>query len=362
MTGTAEHVHDAGGAAPSCRNCDATLHGPYCAHCGQDTDTHRRSIASLLGDLISDIASFDSRILRTTRALLFQPGELPLAFHQGRMQRYVPAIRLYFFVTLVFFVVLGATGIAILQLQITSTPQKVFWDANGNAFIQNPAYDKDDPDSMQTPRLLPIPLDRARAKGGAFSFGTEPFFFARVGTVRSPLTAAQRAEMLRPLLQMEAAPHNAEVNWFRRSLRDGMRRLAEDPASINEPLTTWIPRALFLLLPLYAAILALVQWRRRKSYYFVDHVVFSLSIHTFVFAALLAAAGLAQFLPGGWVACLLLLTISVYIFVAMKRFYAQSWFWTSVKFVTVSALYITFCVIPALFAVAAIAFLGGSIG
>ena len=61
--------------------------------------------------------------------------------------------------------------------------------------------------------------------------------------------------------------------------------LAADPAALNGPLTTWMPRALFLLLPLYALLLALFHIRRRKRFYFVDHLVFSLSIHTFTFVA-----------------------------------------------------------------------------
>src|SRR5882724_11123314 len=69
-----------------------------CANCGKPPHTHRRSVRSLVHDFVVDFVNFDSRILRTARALLFQPGELPAAFREGRTQRYVPAIRLYLFV------------------------------------------------------------------------------------------------------------------------------------------------------------------------------------------------------------------------------------------------------------------------
>jgi hypothetical protein len=359
MTGATDHAYEPGETV-ACRNCAATLHGPYCAHCGQHTDTHRRSIADLIGDLLSDIASFDSRLLRTGRALLFQPGELPLAFHQGRIQRYVPAIRLYFFVTLVFFLVLGATGLAILQLEIVGLPTKVIWDSKGNAFIRNPAYDVSDPDTASLPKLLPITRERALEKGGPLVYGLEPFFFARLGSVHSAVSDVARRDLEPP--QMDQAPRNARMNWVRSRIAQGTAALAKDPAAINTALTTWIPRALLLLVPLYAAMLALVQWRRRKNYFFVDHVIFSLNIHTFLFVALLIAAGLAQLLPGDWIAYLLLLTMTAYIYLAMKRFYGQGWVKTGVKFVIVSGLYCVFCIVPALIGIAALAFFGGSLG
>ena len=82
--------------------------------------------------MIKDIASFDSRILRTARALFLEPGELALAFREGRTQRYVPAIRLYLFVSLIFFLILSATGIAILQLELTTTTNRYFTNGGGN--------------------------------------------------------------------------------------------------------------------------------------------------------------------------------------------------------------------------------------
>ncbi len=78
----ASRLAERGTPAAECANCGAPLVGPYCAMCGQEPDIHRRTVASLAHDLISDIASFDSRILRTAKALLFKPGDLPLAFHE----------------------------------------------------------------------------------------------------------------------------------------------------------------------------------------------------------------------------------------------------------------------------------------
>ena len=144
----------------ACANCTKPLIGPYCAVCGQPTKTRRRSVRLLVHDFIVDFVNMDSRILRTARALLLQPGELPAAFRKGQTQPYSPAIRLYLFVSLVFFVLLSATNIAIVQFEIKATPQKVIW-VNGNPFIANPAYDKDDDDPDVKKFIKPlIPIKR----------------------------------------------------------------------------------------------------------------------------------------------------------------------------------------------------------
>jgi hypothetical protein len=383
-----------GKATGKCANCANPIIGSYCAVCGQPTNVHRASLYDLGHEFFSELVSFDSRILRTVRALLFQPGELPLAFKDGRTQRYMPAIRLYLFVSLIFFVLLGATGIALIQLEVVATPVKVQRDAQGHYFIPNPAYDKNDPDTYFLGKEIKISPIRATQKGGMVTFTTNTYFFRRLGTVHSNLTPAQRVQLTEPAPGMdvdtdallaremanvggdkdarraiaEARAHlhrgdaTGKAQAIKTSITSGIQRVAADPAALNEPITTWLPRALFFLLPIYALILALMHIRRRKEYYFVDHLVFSLAVHTFLFAALIGAAVLAQFVDDTLVAVALFVALTLYIFLAMKRFYKQGWFWTSVKFVLVSGIYTIFFLVPALAIVMSLGFFGGKLG
>src|SRR5690348_3003487 len=115
----------------TCPNCGVPLIGDYCAVCGQEKDVHRRSVAGILHDFFEDMLNFDSRIVRTVFALLVEPGEIAIAFREGRTRRYVPALRLYFFVTLIFFLLLSATNLAIIQLELTATPAKAVKTPDG---------------------------------------------------------------------------------------------------------------------------------------------------------------------------------------------------------------------------------------
>src|ERR1700679_875625 len=134
--------------------CAAALVGPYCAACGQPIETHRRSVFVLLHDFVKDVASFDSRILRTARALLFKPGELALAFRKGRTQPYVPAVRLYLFMSLAFFVILGVTHIAIVQFVPEAHLEKVVF-IKGQRYLITPG-DTDPDDKTRAPKWLDL--------------------------------------------------------------------------------------------------------------------------------------------------------------------------------------------------------------
>ena len=346
-----------GGKVGPCTNCGSPMMGAYCGVCGQPIETHRRSVFTLLHDFVKDVASFDSRILRTARALLFQPGELSLAFREGRTQRYVPAVRLYLFVSLIFFLALSFFGIAIMQLTLSHTTQQMVSDKNHNVFIvkngvrsQMTGFKSDDKGNVYLANnsLATKPVPGMKTNGEpSMLITTQPHFFTRIGSLNSERDNKALAIALK---ELEKARNETPgfAHWMNDHVTRMFRALADDPASINGPLTEWIPRALIILLPLFALLLAAFYWRQRRKYYFVDHLVFSLNYHAFGFVVLLIAAGLAQILPAGIVAGGLFLWLAVYLLVGMKRFYGQNWFWTSAKFATVGFIYFSFFLVPAL--------------
>jgi hypothetical protein len=362
----ASALAERGGQVHPCPNCGKPMIGAYCAICGQARDVNRRSVWGLVKLLAEDIVNFDSRIMRTSWALLLRPGELASAFREGRTQRYLPALRLYLFVSLIFFLVLGATNLALMQLVVVATPTKITW-IKGQAYVPNPAYDKDDGDAQFMPKMMKMDNKKALQPGGHYEYSSKIYFFARIGAYHVNLPAEARARLKEASVNIEIgdkpkSPEKAKAaektkNWIEQRVFDGLQRLAADPAALNGPMTTWVPRILFLLMPLYAMWLALFYIRQRKQFYFVDHLIFSLTIHTFGFVLLLAAAGAAQLLSGEMVAWGTLAIAAVYGLIATRNFYRQNWFWTVVKFASVSFFYVCFCVMPAFGAVMALSFL-----
>jgi hypothetical protein len=341
-----------------CRNCGAPVLGVYCGQCGQPVETHRRSVLSLLHDLIKDIASWDTRILRTVRALFLQPGELALAFREGRTQRYVPPVRLYLFVSLIFFLTLSVTHIAIMQLELTTTTKRYFTDGSGRV-LEERNGDTEVLEGLKTDNRGIVIADRSTEGRYNDLVGTKPDGSVKKGLDMSPHFFTRPADHrvspdLRKILDenekwIDASP-GARLKLFGadRNPKRLLETLASDPSAINNPLTEWIPRVLFILLPAFALLLAAFYWRQRMEFYFVDHLVFSLNAFSFAFAVILLAIGLAQISGGGKAVSLALAATCLHLFLAMKRFYRQSWGWTAVKFISISLVSGVFLLGPAL--------------
>lgn len=329
-----------------CPNCGAILIGRYCAVCGQERDTHRRSLKILMHDFLEDIASLDSRVLRTAKALFAQPGELPSAFREGRTQRYVPAVRLYFFVSLVFFLILSITDIAIMQLQVeVHQTGTVRYSPDGTMTVKAGPDAKINKDLVEQAKKSGIVIDtKNKGNDNDATVTVKPYFFLPVGAVHSSLPEGAR----KVLNRMTESAQKDEAGSFGAKMFAGFQHVSNDPAVLNKPLSDWIPRVLFILMPVYAGLLALFYFREHKRYFFVDHLILSLNLHSAGFVLMLFAAAVAQFLPGEILLVGLGLLGGIYFLLAMKRFYGESWPWTVTKFFCVNFVYICFFVLPAL--------------
>ena len=91
-------------AAPErCKNCGAVLAGRFCANCSQAADVHVPTTVELVHELMEGVLHTDSRLWRTLRLLLLNPGRLTEEFVAGRRMAYLPPFRLYLVVSIIFF-------------------------------------------------------------------------------------------------------------------------------------------------------------------------------------------------------------------------------------------------------------------
>jgi hypothetical protein len=113
-----------------------------------------------------------------------------------------------------------------------------------------------------------------------------------------------------------------------------------------------------LRIPLFALVLKLLYLRRKIFY--IDHLIYALHIHSFVYLAtiliILATIGLGRVALGalaGWMIVLLWITFAAEIFLSIRRVYRQGWFLSIFKFffggfvyliVLLTALAVTFLI------------------
>ena len=111
-------MHLIGDGAPThCANCGATLSGPFCAQCGQHARSSARSLGVLLHDGWHVLTHVDSRLWRTLSALLFRPGRLTLEYFADRRERYLPPLRLYLIISVLFFAIPDAGRSPFINVQ-----------------------------------------------------------------------------------------------------------------------------------------------------------------------------------------------------------------------------------------------------
>jgi hypothetical protein len=102
-----------------------------------------------------------------------------------------------------------------------------------------------------------------------------------------------------------------------------------------------IPKIMFVLLPLFALY---VGWfYSRKKYYYVNHAIFSIHFHSFVFLFFLVLLLLSAVLPGEMTGLILAafspIPIFIYLVAALRRMYGQSVGMSVLKALALSLLY-----------------------
>jgi hypothetical protein len=283
--------------ASNCLNCGQAIGGGrYCEACGQEHISPLHPTRELLGQYMEDAFSLDNRLWRTTSTLLTRPGRLTAEYLSGRRQRYIRPLRLYLLASIVFFACFG----------LRFDPDSVLRESQGGATADSTASSTDvsaaspAADGSQVERLedgrVRVQFDESTRGSVDLNLLSELAFLPVIG----PRLAAREAELER----MDPR------ELFRLGLVELMRHA---------------PKAIFLLAPMTALVLKLLYLRRSR--YYVEHFIFALHWHSLLFVVLLAIL----FNPW-WLADLVLALLTpVYLLLALRHVYRQSWPRTLVK-------------------------------
>lgn len=107
-----------------CLNCQTKLEGPFCSQCGQAKSARLNPIKDWIGDFSGAFLKLDSRLLRTVKRILLQPGQATLDFANGKRVPYSGPLRI--------FIVVSAISIATMTLHGALAPDNVVADPGNN--------------------------------------------------------------------------------------------------------------------------------------------------------------------------------------------------------------------------------------
>ena len=322
---------------PVCANCGAPLSGEYCVACGQRHEPHLHSVRHFASEAFESITHADSRLWRTLGYLLVKPGRLTREFFEGRRVRYLPPFRLYLVISVLFFLVAGLPDPNEEPEATAPTADQVEGMKEGAKALENKLADT--PGAKQAAAAL-----RAEAAAQEKALKAPP----RPGAEEGDDDVSFRKEFAddNALTQfceefMKADP-KAGRNYAQ--LYRFCKKTEQDRGdALFEALVHNIPRAMFVFLPLLALVMKLLYWRPKRFY--VEHLLFLVHNHAFVFLAL-AISGLLTRIPvvGGYLGLLefaIWIYMVWYIFRAMRVYYAQSRALTFSKYLVLGLAYLS---------------------
>ena len=122
-------------------------------------------------------------------------------------------------------------------------------------------------------------------------------------------------------------------------------RVNKDPSILVHALESAFPKAMFILMPLFALFVFAFYFRAERMY--VPHFYFAVHYHAFAFAmlALFEALSLIHSRAIGFVRLLLFLTLFPYLGMALQRVYGGRRWLTAVKTVAILMIYGTFIIL-----------------
>jgi uncharacterized protein DUF3667 len=109
---------------PTCKSCSTKVSSYYCSNCGEKViDSSDRTIKYFLSDFVSLLTFADSKILRTLKLLIFNPGQLSSNYVDGVRVKYMRPLQIFFLANLICFlfpVILAFNSSLHVQMNLTA--------------------------------------------------------------------------------------------------------------------------------------------------------------------------------------------------------------------------------------------------
>ncbi len=280
-----------------CPNCGFKLSQAfnYCPSCGQENHTHKLPFKHFVSEFLETLFHFDNKLIATLRDL-FIPGRMTVNHNQNKRGRYMPPVRLYIFITFIFFLILTLSS----KLE-NQADENVSNDTKSNNFSIS---------------FLDIKEDTTDARLNQIRDASDPD----------------------PLIEEYIREEIPDEGWImKKMVRNGLLINAGhvEKEEFMHKLHEGISGSMFVLMPVFAFFLWLFYWR--KKIFYSEHLIFSLHFHALLF--IIFTLWLLLNLVNLHIGLLFLTIILVYLLLSLKSVYLQGWMKTTVKFLLLIGVY-----------------------
>lgn len=287
----------------NCPNCLNLLldQSNFCSNCGQDTHTIKLPFKHIVLDFLEGLFHFDTKFWLTMKQLFKNPGIVINEYNSNKRVRYVPPIRLYIFVSVLFFI-LANNGINKKANDVTSIMENDLLIKGFTVTL------------FSTTR---VDLNSAK-KLAAIPHITEK-------QVDSILTSAS----------IKASSLNIKIiqNLIQ------LKRKEISAHDISHKFMTGISKVLFILMPVFAFIIWLIVNPRKL--YFMDTLIYSIYFHSFYFILMIMSVLLNLIFTLPFLYSAVYLLACVYSVPSIRTAFGLTWIKSSALSVIIILIYTT---------------------
>lgn len=299
-----------------CLNCGTVLSDRYCPHCGQDSKEFRRSVWQVAGQFFETFTELDSTFLRSFFPLLFRPGFLTRQFLAGKRKSFLNPIQMYaFFSFFLFFTDFSFPDFLQNESEISIGKE-----------IENNLYAADSGKVKEVKTNVTIGFPGLKIK-------------VQDTSKTGPIELEKSVKTLKAYDSLQKIiPEKNRDGFFKRTFNRKLLTINEkmqkkETGLFDAWLDTFksnIPNLLILLLPCFALLLKLLYVRRK--WYYVEHLIFGIHFHCFIFFWVSFGIVLSRCtVLEEDIEPYLVLWMFVYFLLALKNVYRQGWIKTFIK-------------------------------
>jgi len=334
--------------ASGCFNCGHPFfgHEKFCPECGQINKNPKITFGSFVHEVFNGFISWDSKFWTTFIPLLIKPGKVSRDYIDGKRQRYSNPFRFYLTISVLFFLIMGATesydkfdeyrkGKTSSSLFINATIDSITSSQKFNTQINQALQSVDSADRSNIikaiPAIQPDSLKKEIPEALNINIGLIPNW--------EKLYAFQKKY---PQIPTETALDSLQLEhtflnrfYYSRVIAiDDMFKGAQGWENFQKKMISYISISLFIFLPLFTLFLKLFYIRRKYTY--VEHLVFVFHTQTVFFLLSIIFYLTYYFNPKEYIIGIFFLLFLIYLFLAMRKFYMQGRFKTFIKFILVN--------------------------
>lgn len=391
-----------------CLNCNFQLRHEdnYCPNCGQENNIRNLKVRYLIVEFFDGLYCFDTKIWNTVKASIIKPGRMTAEYLEGKRVRYVPPLKLYLFISFVFFLFLGklsdnaidssningniltnddlgtmslsinellgnkkkyynndSTDVSTIEFDFRSKDSLLLVLANlqtAHDTVLNKLLLHEDIDTNTITRenlrkaLALMPLTNAALDSIKPKY--EVYNKVKFSTKEEYLAFKQKVPNFNnEQLDSVLTAYGENASWFNRQM---LRKMAiydfkskDSIKLLTQAILKSISLTMFIMMPLTAILLLLIFYRKK---YYYEHLIFSIHQHTIFFIIFSLILVIQIYISEsfgqklwGWS----FLLCMIYLIISLKNNYKQSWGKTIAKFILMSIPYGIIALTLTLFAV-----------